>query len=109
MRILIGYSWPGNVRELKSTFEYAFVTCQDEVIQPQHLPPSIYQERRIINKIPKIPFNRDEMKKRRLIEALEKSKGNRSLAAEFLGVSRVTVWNQMKKFKVGLFRGKGAY
>ena len=42
MRVLMQYSWPGNVRELKSAFEYAFVTCQESVIQPYHLPPSRY-------------------------------------------------------------------
>lgn len=109
MRILMEYTWPGNVRELKSTFEYAFVTCQDSVIQPHHFPRNIYQGRRSNQIVPKIPFDRHEMKKRRLIEALEKSSGNQSLAAEILGVSRVTVWNQMKRFNVELSHGKLMY
>jgi transcriptional regulator with PAS, ATPase and Fis domain len=109
MRILMAYSWPGNVRELRSTFEYAFVTCQNSVIQPYHLPPSIYGEGKTEKTVKKIPFNKHEMKKRRLIEALEKSNGNQSLAAELLGVSRVTVWNQMKRFNVELTQGKLTY
>jgi two-component system response regulator HydG len=40
------------------------------------------------------------MKRKLLIEALEKSGGNQSRAAELLGISRVTVWNQMKRYGV---------
>ena len=46
MEALISYEWPGNVRELKSAFEYALVTCQEALIQPQHLPLGIFQGKR---------------------------------------------------------------
>ena len=45
-------------------------------------------------------INMQEIEKRELIEALEKAGGNKSKAAKFLGVSRVTVWNRMKRFNV---------
>ena len=100
MRLLMEYSWPGNVRELRSTFEYAFVTCQDPIIQPYHFPPVIYQEKKLYKALQKSPFDKKEMKKRQLIEALKKSNGNQTKAADILGVSRVTVWNQMKRFNI---------
>ena len=106
MRMLMAYAWPGNVRELRSTFEYAFVTCQDSVIQPYHLPPGIYGGVKSEKPAEKIPLDKRAMKKRRLIEALEKANGNQTMAAELLGVSRVTVWNQMKRFNVELNRGE---
>jgi transcriptional regulator of acetoin/glycerol metabolism len=40
------------------------------------------------------------MKKKQLIEALESAGGNQSRAADILGISRVTVWNRMKKFGI---------
>ena len=102
MRRLMEYSWPGNVRELRSTFEYAFVTCQDSIIEASHFPPTLYQEQ-LTRKTPKKnPLDRRELKKHRLIEALKKAGGNQSRAADILGVSRVTVWNQMKRFDVNL-------
>jgi PAS domain S-box-containing protein len=102
MAHLMEYSWPGNVRELKSALEYAFVTCQDGIIAPRHLPPAINgktagagpQANR------KAGFNREEIKRLELIEALEITDGNQSKAAELLGVTRVTVWNRMRRFGV---------
>jgi len=105
MRLLTEYAWPGNVRELKSAFEYAFVACQEPMIQPAHLPPSICQERKILKTVKTTSLNREEIKKQRLTDALEQSNGNQSKAASILGVSRVTVWNQMKRFGINLKRG----
>lgn len=100
METLMRYSWPGNVRELKSAFEYAFVTCQDAMIQPAHFPSTILQAGKRQRSVKPMNINMQEIEKRELIEALKKSRGNKSKAAEFLGVSRVTVWNRMKRFKV---------
>lgn len=97
MDLLMVYAWPGNARELKSAFEYAFVTCRESMIQPYHFPPAVHPGQPPLNKS---PLNRSEMKRKLLIEALEKSGGNQSRAAELLGISRVTVWNQMKRYGV---------
>ena len=102
MESLLKYDWPGNVRELKSAFEYAFVTCNETSIQPHHLPPGINPKQGSPPAATPPPANRKEMKKRRLVDALEKAQGNRSEAARILGVSRVTVWNQMKQFGIDL-------
>ncbi len=101
MACLVDYPWPGNVRELKSAFEYAFVTCQESMIGPNHLPPDIYGHGR--KKVPppgRKTFNREEIKRIELIEALEETEGNQSQAAKLLGVTRVTVWNRMRRFGV---------
>ncbi|MGD2099410.1 MAG: sigma 54-interacting transcriptional regulator [Desulfobacterales bacterium] len=100
MELLMSYTWPGNVRELKSAFEYAFVTCQESLIQPHHFPPTVAAEHPSVKTIKKPPLNRDDMKKKQLVEALERAGGNQSLAAQILGVSRVTVWNRMKKYGI---------
>jgi two-component system, NtrC family, response regulator HydG len=97
MEILMKYPWPGNVRELKSAFEYAFVTCQDSLIQPHHLPPDILNGNRAMRDVKTAVPDKQEIRKRQLIDALARAKGNQSMAAEILGVSRVTVWNRMKR------------
>ena len=105
MKLLMEYAWPGNVRELKSAFEYAFVTCQNASILPEHLPPNVIHEKRILKTVKTPSLSREELKKQRLVKALEQTNGNQSKTADILGVSRVTVWNQMKRYGINLTRG----
>jgi transcriptional regulator with GAF, ATPase, and Fis domain len=100
MELLMSHAWPGNVRELKSAFEYAFVTCRELVIQPYHFPPTVNSAQSSVKNNKKPLLNRADMKKKQLIEALESAGGNQSRAADILGISRVTVWNRMKKFGI---------
>jgi len=100
MEILAAHNWPGNVRELRGAFEYAFVTCCGDVIEPHHLPETIYTPKKINNIPKKNVFNLSEIEKQELLEVLRKTGGNQSKAAEILGISRVTVWNRMKRFGI---------
>ena len=100
MELLMAYPWPGNVRELKSAFEYAFVTCQEAMIQPYHFPPAVHQTQPPAANNKKGPLSRKEVQKKELIEALRSAGGNQSRAADILGISRVTVWNRMKKYGI---------
>jgi two-component system, NtrC family, response regulator HydG len=103
MDLLMQYDWPGNVRELRSTFEYAFVTCRGESIRPEDLPPTIeHYARNSIPAVPSgaVPDNRKLRQRQELLEALEATGGNQMQAAELLGVSRVTIWNRMKRFGI---------
>ena len=100
MEVLMNYSWPGNVRELKSALEYGFVTCNGSIIQPQHLPPDIFQNNIQLSQEDKTSFNRDEIQKRQLVNALKQTGGNQTQAARILDVSRITVWNRMKKYDI---------
>ena len=45
--VLMAYDWPGNVRELKSAFEYAFVACRGQNIEPAHFPPHVIAARTV--------------------------------------------------------------
>ena len=103
MDLLLQYDWPGNVRELRSTFEYAFVTCQGGTIQPEDLPPAIQGHLRESGKPAATGSSLTDKKtrqKQELIDALTAAGGNQSRAAEIIGVSRVTVWNRMKQFGI---------
>jgi len=104
MSFLMVYDWPGNVRELRSAFEYAFVACHEPLIQPYHLPPTIFRAQEQTKTPPRVVVDTNEIQKRELIDALERSGGNQSEAARLLGVSRVTVWSRMKKFNIDLAR-----
>ncbi|MBN2243991.1 MAG: sigma 54-interacting transcriptional regulator [Acidobacteria bacterium] len=104
MSFLMMHKWPGNVRELRSAIEYAFVACHEPLIQPTHLPQSICgdaESRRMSKASWAVPA---DSQKQELIEALKKSSGNQAEAARLLGVSRVTVWNRIKKYKIDIRR-----
>jgi transcriptional regulator of acetoin/glycerol metabolism len=100
MDALVNYWWPGNVRELKGAFEYAFVTCQETMIKPHHLPLNIIHKKKSIGVNRQPSLNREEIKKIELIETLKQTNGNQSEAARVLGVTRVTIWNRMKRFGI---------
>jgi transcriptional regulator with PAS, ATPase and Fis domain len=101
MDSLMAYPWPGNARELKSAFEFAFVSCPGGMIDANHLPPQITATPSTCSEV-QIPPNEslDDVKRRRLIEALKRANGNQSEAARLLGISRTSVWNQIKKYKL---------
>ena len=98
------YAWPGNVRELKSAFEYAFVTCREGTIQPEHLPRHIVvtegETSLHASFVSLEGRDLDSIKRQRLVHALESTGGNRTETAKLLGISRTSVWNQMKRYQV---------
>jgi len=98
--LMIQYPWPGNVRELKSTLEYAFVACQGSMISLEHLPPNILHMEIPHKTSAPSSVGLNEIKERRLINALQQSSGNQSEAARILGISRTSVWNQVKRFNI---------
>ena len=102
MEILMSYPWPGNVRELKSVIEYAFVITEDQVIGREELPEKIFSKKHKRDIVPFEHAERDAEEKEILIEALQKSKGNKSEAARMLGISRGTVFNRMRKYGIEL-------
>jgi len=100
---LMQYGWPGNVRELRSAFEYAFVSCQGDRIEPEDLPTPIRNPPGPSRNPDVSPeSDLDDIKKQRLIAALRKTGGNQSEAARILGISRTSVWSQMKRYDIHL-------
>ncbi len=97
MEKFMSYHWPGNVRELRSALEYAFVISESNIIDSNHLPPQLFGKE---EQTSKIHYTGELEEKAALIEALRKANGNKSEAARILGVSRVTVWNRMRKYGI---------
>ena len=97
LRLLADYHWPGNVRELRSAIEFAVIRCQGAVIQPDDLPPEILRPADFENVIPGDPLIDD---KARFLQALERSRGNRAMAARLLGISRATLYRRLADLKI---------
>ena len=103
---LIHYNWPGNVRELKSAFEFACVACQGEMITPDHLPTDITGHREVRQTAESSRTSLEDIKRQRLVNALAAANGNQSEAARLLGISRTSVWNQIKRFNIRVDSGR---
>ena len=106
MDALVRHSWPGNVRELKSALEFAFVSCHENLIEPRHLPVQILAFEKAVDNNVQEPqaaatgASLDQVKKQRLVAALISARGNQSEAARILGISRTSVWAQVKRYGV---------
>ena len=102
MDLLINHDWPGNVRELINVLEYTHVVCRQGEIGAVHLPSQFQggQAIRAASAALKPAGTDDQAKKERLLAALAETGGNQSLAAERLGVSRVTVWKWLKRYRL---------
>ena len=100
----MAYDWPGNVRELRSALEYALVLRDGSVIELKHLPPQLNAQLTAPDPRSTPAGERPDCddEKSVLIDALRRSRGNKSAAARLLGVSRGTVQNRMRKHGVEL-------
>ena len=90
------YTFPGNVRELENAIEHAFVMCHDDEIRVEHLPGTITRQAAVTNGV--TPGRKDE--KEVIVEALRRHQGNRTKAAEELGIHRTTLWRKAKSYGI---------
>jgi PAS domain S-box-containing protein len=95
------HPWPGNVRELRSAFEYALVACKTDMIEARDLPADIFSRPEVCLPGEVAGGSIDDIKRERLRKALQEAGGNRSEAARILGISRTSVWGQMKRYGLG--------
>ncbi|HCQ02403.1 MAG TPA: hypothetical protein DIT99_17725 [Candidatus Latescibacteria bacterium] len=95
------YEWPGNIRELENAVESAVVLSDDERILPEHLPnltqfmsTSILQ----VDQLGTLADTKGQAEKLVIQRALEDTGGNRTRAAEALGVTVRTIQYKIKKY-----------
>jgi len=93
---LFKYPWPGNVRELENTIERAVILAQEEEIQLKDL---LQKNSPLVVSTP-ANYTLREVENRHIREVLEDTGGNFSHAAKMLGISRVTLYNKVKKYKI---------
>jgi len=91
MEFLLEHPWPGNVRELRSAIEHAVINCRGTVIQPGDLPPEIFGSTSAQHSAETVAVD----ERQRILQALEKTNGNRMAAARLLGIGRSTLYRKL--------------
>jgi DNA-binding NtrC family response regulator len=96
MKKLQTYSWPGNVRQLRSALENAIVMsdCESLDVGAFHLTEGEAGPGGL-------PLNLDELERWAVTEALKRTGGNKSAAADLVGITRETLANKLKKWETG--------
>lgn len=107
MRVLENYPWPGNVRELENVIERAVALEPSNIIRisslPQHIASIPLKESPIID-IPEegidLQKHLDEITKRIILQALERTNFNQTKAAKLLNISFRSMRYYVKKFNL---------
>jgi DNA-binding NtrC family response regulator len=106
LKILVAYKWPGNVRELESFVEYAVLHARGSEVLPEDLPAKLQtNEVRSASRSPlpalfeELP-SLDEVERRYLLHVLKMVNGNRTRAAEIMGIDRRTLYRMAERFGI---------
>ena len=99
MRTFVKYDWPGNIRELQNVCERLQILADNEEIQLSDIPDSIKSpdQKVIIDDYdPTMPLH--ELEKRYILKALSYFDGNKTQAANALGITIKTLYNKLHEY-----------
>ncbi|WZL71635.1 sigma 54-interacting transcriptional regulator [Clostridiaceae bacterium 35-E11] len=90
------YTWPGNIRELQNVIERAYNVVEGNIVTIKHLPERILENSK---NSPSGDLNKilNEVEKQTILQTLEFLGGNKSKAAEVLGINRASLYQKLKK------------
>jgi DNA-binding NtrC family response regulator len=96
--LLMAHSWPGNVRELENALQRAITLSQHEVILPEDLPISLSRKGQgdLLEKAVQARYSLEEFEKEYVIRILNEVGGNKTKAAEILGLDRKTISRKLQ-------------
>lgn len=108
IKLLKNYDWPGNVRELRNFMERCLNFADGDIILPKHLPAVIRKNNNLNKKQQQIlEFEDDNLNQiikkveiNAIINALEKSNGNKTEAANILGIHRTSLYKKIEKYEM---------
>ena len=102
LAILTAYAWPGNVRELKNAIERAVALAPGAALTPDDLPERIRDSgasAAFIARSKDRQLTLHEVERDYILEVLRAANGNKTRAAELLGLDRKTLYRKLEEFR----------
>ena len=93
-KVLLTHAWPGNVRELRQKIMGAVLQAQEGVVTKEHLELAVTKPTSPVS----FALHNDTEEKERILRALKQANGNRSVAAELLGIGRSTLYSKLEEY-----------
>jgi len=104
---LLSHSWPGNIRELRNLVAKMAMESGGSEIDFSQLNAALTGEPAALRQTASMPVsNLDSMEEQMIIKALERTGGQRTLAAEQLGISRRTLSRKLKEYNINFAPGE---
>jgi PAS domain S-box-containing protein len=104
---LLSHSWPGNIRELRNLVAKMAMESSGAEIDFSRLNAALTGEPAALRQTASMPVsNLDSMEEQMIIKALERTGGQRTLAAEQLGISRRTLSRKLKEYNISFAPGE---
>jgi DNA-binding NtrC family response regulator len=107
-RVLISNRWEGNVRELRNVLESTIVLATGDTIDLEDLPPEYRREEPDVDLVEgaegaegvgQVGMTMSEIERRAILKTLEETGGNRTRAAEMLGIGLRTLQRKLKEYR----------
>jgi DNA-binding NtrC family response regulator len=98
LKLLVDYPWPGNVRELENVIQRAIALGRNETIFPDDLPSSMLQEIKedVLDRGLQEKYTIDQLEREYIRKVLIETGGNKSKAADILGLDRKTLYRKLE-------------
>jgi DNA-binding NtrC family response regulator len=104
---LLSHGWPGNIRELRNLVAKMAMESSANEIDFSRLSAALTGEAAAMRQTASLPIsNLDSMEEQMIIKALERTGGQRTLAAEQLGISRRTLSRKLKEYNIQFAPGE---
>ena len=99
LNVLLAYDWPGNVRELRNAIEQMVVLARAERLTVRDMPAVIRGSADLTKiNVVRAGMTVEEAERQLIVQALKETNGNRTKAAQKIGISRRTLHRKLKEF-----------
>lgn len=97
IKLMKNYAWKGNIRELRNVIERAVILA-DDIILPEHLPYEIQNQNNSTNN----SLSLSSIEKNHIQKVLRHTNGNKTKAAEYLGIGLTTLYRKLEEYNINL-------